>query len=123
MFAVADWMRMKESESKRKKEYKKSTEPISFIDTIREINENEKKKAEIAEWKAREIVVGVDIPSYGTKNDYKDYPYVIPVIEMLETWKNKNYGKLSNYLKLLFDSKKPPVLEPGSAESFLKIKY
>lgn len=122
MFAVADWMRMKESESKRKEEYKKSTEPISFIDTIREINENKKKKAEIAEWKARKIVVGVDIPSYGTKNDYKDYPYVIPVIEMLEAWKNKNYGQLSNYLKLMFDSKKSPGARAGECRKLFKNK-
>ena len=55
MFAVADWMRMKESESKRKEEYKKSTEPISFIDTIREINENKKRKQKYPNGKLKKL--------------------------------------------------------------------
>ena len=122
MFAVADWMRMKENESKRKEEYKKSIEPISIIDTLKEMNENKKKKEEISKWKRRKVVIGVDIPNCGTKDDYKDYPYIIPIVEMLGTWKSKNYGQLSNYLKLMFDSKKSSGARAGECRKLFENK-
>lgn len=41
---------------------------------------------------------------------------------MLEAWKNKNYGQLSNYLKLMFDSKKSPGARAGECRKLFKNK-
>lgn len=48
------------------------------------------------------VVIGKDIPANGEIEDYLEYPYVIPPIEMLHSWKRKNYGNLSMYLQRMF---------------------
>ncbi len=104
MFAVADWMKMKNSEESRKAEYEKSINPPSIRESLQRLKENEQIRDEISSWKKRTVVVGNDIPSCGTVEDYKDYPYICEVIEMLLAWKSKNYGKLSTHLQEMFSS-------------------
>ena len=102
MFAVADWMQMKNSEETRKERYEKSVNPPPIKDSLARMQENKQIKTEIAAWKRRTVTIGTDIPASGTLEEYADYPYVLPLIEMLYAWNNKNYGKLSNYLRKLF---------------------
>lgn len=102
MFAVSDWMKMKNSEEKRKVKFQKESNPPPIRESIKKLQENREIRQEISEWKKRTVVVGTDIPASGTIEDYSMYPYVIPAIEMLNAWKSKNYGKLSIYLQRMF---------------------
>lgn len=102
MFAVADWMKMKNSEEKRKTDYKKSVNPPSLKETLAHLVENRQIQKEISEWERKNIVIGKDIPVNGAPENYSKYPYIVEVVEMLYSWKEKNYGKLSMYLKKIF---------------------
>ena len=102
MFAVADWMKMKNSEETRKEKYEKSVNPPPIRESLACLKENKQIRDEISSWKKRTVIVGKDIPPSGTAGDYTEYPYIAEVIEMLSAWKNKNYGKLSIHLQKLF---------------------
>lgn len=104
MFAVADWMKMKNSEEVRKAKYIKSVNPPPIRESLAHLRENKIIREEIAAWKKRVIVVGEDIPMNGTLEDYIEYPYIFTVVQMLFSWKSQNYGKLSNYLQKMFSS-------------------
>lgn len=104
MFAVADWMKMKNSEEKRKAKYEKSVNPPPIRESLARLKENEQIHNEISSWKKRTVIIGKDIPPFGIVEDYIEYPYVVEVIEMLFAWKNKNYGKLSIHLQKVFPS-------------------
>ena len=99
LFAVAEWMAMKNNEDKRKEKYQKEHEEISLTQTIKRYNQVQKDKQEIQEWKKKYVVVGKDIPECGTVEDYENYQYIVPVIHFLQYWKNKNYGILGMVLK------------------------
>lgn len=104
MFAVADWMKMKNSEEKRKADYEKSVNPPPLKETFSHLIENRQIQKEISEWEKKNIVIGKDIPVNGAPENYGKYPYIVEVVEMLYSWKEKNYGKLSMHLKKLFPS-------------------
>ena len=104
MFAVADWMKMKNSEDIRKAEYEKSVNPPPIRETLARIKENKQIREEISSWKKHTVIVGEDIPANGIPKDYIEYPYILEVVEMLCAWKNKNYGKLSTHLQKMFSA-------------------
>ncbi|MCE5337844.1 MAG: hypothetical protein LLF90_04050 [Methanomicrobiaceae archaeon] len=104
MFAIADWMKMKDSEEERKTKFERAINPPPIIDSLARLQENKQAQREIAEWKRRDIIVDRDIPTTGTVKDYDGYSYVVAVVEMLDAWKEKNYGKLSNSLRRMFPS-------------------
>ena len=56
----------------------------------------------IESWKRKDIKVGETIPKMGVIEDYKEYPYIQYLFEILNYWKNKNYGNLSLGLSNLF---------------------
>ena len=102
MFAVADWMKMKSSESNRKAKYEKSITDVPIKEILAKWEENKQIQKEIASWEKKVVTVGKDIPVNGTQESYEEYPYIVAVVEMLSAWKNKNYGKLSSYLQKMF---------------------
>lgn len=102
MFAVADWMKMKNSEEKRKYEYEKSVNPPPLKESFVRIKENRQIQKEISEWKGEAVVIGKDIPVNGMPEDYNKYPYIVEVVEMLLAWKERNYGKLSMHMRKMF---------------------
>ena len=102
IFAVADWMRMKNSEGQRKKEYHKSINPLSTGEALKQIKYNKEIQDEIEAWKRRSVCVGKDIPICGNVEEYMEYPYIVVIINMLNAWKAENYGELSKHLKLMF---------------------
>ena len=102
MFAVADWMKMKNSEETRKAKYEKSISPSPIRESLARIKENKQIQEEISSWKKRTVIVGKDIPSKGFPKDYIEYPYILETVEMLYAWKSKNYGKLSIHLQKMF---------------------
>ena len=104
MFAIADWMKMKNSEQTRKEKYEKSLNPPPIRESLLRLAENKKIREEISSWKKRSVTLGEDIPASGKAEDYTEYPYIVKVVEMLDAWKSRNYGKLSIYLQKMFPS-------------------
>ena len=104
MFAIADWMKMKNSEHTRKEKYEKSLNPPPIRESLLRLAENKKIREEISSWKKRSVTVGEDIPASGKVEDYAEYPYIVKIVEMLDAWKSRNYGKLSIYLQRMFSS-------------------
>lgn len=122
MFAVSDWMKMKNSEEKRKAKFQRESNPPPIRESIKKLHENRQIRQEISEWKKRTVIVGTDIPASGTIEDYSLYPYVIPVIEMLNAWKSKNYGKLSIYLQRMFPGNISEKKRAGECRKFFENK-
>lgn len=104
MFAIADWMKMKNSEQTRKEKYEKSLNPPPIRESLSRLAENKKIREEISSWRKRSVTVGEDIPASGKAEDYAEYPYIVKIVEMLDAWKSRNYGKLSIYLQRMFPS-------------------
>lgn len=90
MFALADWMNMKESEEKRKQKYEEEINPPSIGASIKRIQQNKKDRNEIDKWRRREVIIGTDIPKSPALEDCKEYPYLVPLIEMFSYWKSRN---------------------------------
>lgn len=104
MFAIADWMKMKNSEQTRKEKYEKSLNPPPIRESLSRLAENKKIREEISSWRKRSVIVGEAIPASGKVEDYTEYPYIVKIVEMLDAWKSRNYGKLSIYLQRMFPS-------------------
>lgn len=98
LFAIAEWMAMKNSENTRKEKYQKEHDKVSFRQICESYNQINKDKQNIREWKKRAIVIGKDIPECGDIESYKDFPYIIPVIQFIQYWKSNNYGMLARVL-------------------------
>lgn len=122
MFAVADWMKMKNSEDRRKAEYQESINPPSLRESLTRLKENRRAKEEIAAWQRRTVVVGIDIPITGTIEDYIEYPYIVAVVEMLTAWKDSNYGKLSDCLQKMFASSLSEGRRAGECRKMFQTK-
>lgn len=122
LFAVAEWMAMKNNEDKRKEKYQKEHEEISLTQTIKRYNQVQKDKQEIQEWKKKYVVVGKDIPECGTVEDYENYQYIVPVIHFLQYWKNKNYGILGMVLKNMFSYETSEKKRAGEARKLFENK-
>nr|WP_325186329.1 hypothetical protein [uncultured Oscillibacter sp.] len=122
MFAVADWMKMKSSESDRKAKYEKSITHVPIKEILAKSEENKQIQKEIASWEKKVVTVGKDIPANGTQENYEEYPYVVAVIEMLSAWKNKNYGKLSSYLQKMFPGDISDGKRAGECRKFFENK-
>lgn len=122
MFAVADWMKMKDSEDRRKAEYQGSINPPSLRESLTRSKENKQTKEEIAAWQRRTVVVGIDIPATGTIEDYIEYPYIVAVVKMLMAWKDSNYGKLSDCLQKMFTSSFSEGRRAGECRKMFKNK-
>ena len=122
MFALADWMNMKESEEKRKQKYEEEINPPSIGASIKRIQQNKKDRNEIDKWRRREVIIGTDIPKSPALEDCKEYPYLVPLIEMFSYWKSRNYGKLSKSLKYMFSYEPSDRKRAGECRGFFDKK-
>lgn len=122
MFALADWMSMKDSEESRKAKFEKENNPPPISESLKKLKENSLDREEISQWKSRTVVVGVDIPSRPTIKDCEKYEYIIPVIKTFDAWKSKNYGALSSYLKNLFNYEKSEKKRAGECRQMFSPK-
>jgi hypothetical protein len=102
MFALADWMNLKDNEEKRKAKFEKASNPPPLHESLKKLRENALKKDEMSKWQRREVIVGIDIPFVPTIEDCAKYQYVVPLIKAFNAWKAKNYGALSVYFNRLF---------------------
>lgn len=122
MFAVSDWMRMKNNEERRKEKFEKDSNPPPILDSLKRYQQIQKDKKEIGEWKRRDVQIGVDIPETGDASVYSEYPYIMAVVEMLETWKSKNYGSLGEQLSLMFPEHSTAGKRAGACRSLFANK-
>ncbi|MBM7315505.1 hypothetical protein JN540_08730 [Streptococcus suis] len=99
LFAVADWMQLKNTEVERKNSFVQSQTNESILDQISRCREQKKFDDEIANWKKRDVIVGTDIPKSGVRDDFFEFPYLCPILDMFDYWKDENYGKLSKSLE------------------------
>ena len=108
LFALADWMKMKDSEEARKEKFEKESNPPPISESLKKIKESSVIREEIGQWKKRNVIIGTDISSVPTIDDCAEYPYILPMVKAFEAWNSKNYGMLSLYLRKLFyeESKK-----------------
>ncbi len=122
MFALADWMNMRDSEEKRKAKFEKESNPPPISESLKKLKENSLQREEINKWQLREVIVGKDIPLVPTIEDCTDYQYVIPVIEAFNAWKTKNYGALSIYLNKLFSNEQSEKKRAGECRQMFSSK-
>lgn len=102
MFALADWMNLKDSEEQRKAKYDKASNPVSIAESIKKINQNAIDRREIDAWKKRDVIVNINIHSSPSIEECEEYSYLIPLVQGFNAWKNKNYGELSLNFKNIF---------------------
>ena len=102
IFALSDWMNMKESEESRKAKFEKETNPPPLSESLKKLRQNKIDREEIQKWQKRIITIGKDIPAAPTIEDCAMYPYVIPLLNAFSSWSKKNYGELSVCLKNMF---------------------
>lgn len=99
LFAVADWMQLKNTEVERKNNFVQSQTNESNLELISRCREQKKFDDEIANWKRQDIILGTDIPISGVRDDFFEYPYLYPILDMFDYWRDENYGKLSKSLE------------------------
>ncbi len=122
MFALADWMNMRDSEENRKAKFERESNPPPISESLKKLKENALERDEISKWQPREVIVGKDIPIAPIIEDCTDYQYMIPVIEMFNAWKAKNYGNLSIYLTRLFSYEKSETKRAGKCRELFSSK-
>ena len=122
MFVVADWMKMKNSEEQRKEEYHKSINPPPIWELIKHMKYNKEVQDEIEAWEKRIVCVGKDIPIYGNVEEYIEYPYIVVIINMINAWRDGNYGELSKYLKRMFSVSLSEGRRAGECRDFFENK-
>lgn len=112
LFAIYDFIIAKNSEDVRKNHFEEETRVLSLTEMREQKEKRLEEDKEMKKWKKKDLIVGKDIPLNGKVDDYKGYPYIIPVITMMESWKNRNYGELSRLLKKRYWFEKNQNLHP-----------
>ena len=102
MFALADWISMKDSEKIRKEKFEKESNPPPISESLKKMRQNDIDREHIQKWQRREVKVGNDISSAPTIEECKDFPYLIPLIKAFNAWNSSNYGELSTWFKSIF---------------------
>lgn len=109
LFALADWARAAKS---KKGQDIKEFRPPTFKESIQSLTESietmqniEKQKQLLNEWKPRALEIGVDIPAKGNSSEYSDNSPEKTLIEFFDFLQNKNYGKVALLTTKLVRSK------------------
>ena len=102
MFALADWMNMKDSENTRKQKFEKECNPPPISESLKKIKQNAIDRQEIQKWVKRDIKIGETISATPTIEECKDFPYLLPLISAFNAWSTRNYGSLSVWFKNVF---------------------
>lgn len=117
MFAIADWIQMKNSETSRKEKYEKEINPPPIRESLKRISDNKAIQAEISDWKRREVLIGEHVPKNGNAEEYAGYGYLQKLAELFTYWKNRNYGYLSKCFDDLFFLEKEVKKRAGECRS------
>ena len=65
-------------------------------------------------------MVFIMISSVPSVDECEGYPYIIPLLEMFEAWRDKNYGKLSESLKNLYNYEQSERKRAGECRKMFK---
>lgn len=122
LFALADWMRMKDSEENRKSKFEKESNPPPISESLKKLKENALIREEMGQWRKRTVIVGKDIPAVPTIADCAEYQYVIPLIKAFSAWSSKNYGELSLHFKNLFSYEQSDKKRAGECRKMFSTK-
>lgn len=122
MFALADWMNMKDSEDSRKAKYEKETNPPPISESLKKMHQNAIAPEEIYKWKKRDITIGTDLSAVPSIDDGANYPYVIPLLNAFSAWERNNYGKLSMYFKNIFSYESSAKKRAGECRKMFQSK-
>ena len=112
LLAISEWIGSKKNEESRIEQHNKDINPPPITESIKRLKEIREDRVIIKKWKPAKIVIGKDIPISGKKEEYNRYEFIYVIIEMLEFWKEKNYGALSKKLEILFNNEKNINLRP-----------
>lgn len=123
MFALTDWMSMKDSEDARKQKFEKECNPPSISESLEKIKQNAIDRDRIQKWVKRDVIIGETISSTPTVEECKDFPYIIPIINAFKFWHAQNYGELSVCLKNLFSSGNSPGRRAGECRELFENKH
>ncbi|MEA4890498.1 MAG: hypothetical protein VB070_13665 [Clostridiaceae bacterium] len=102
MFALADWMSLKNNEEQRKAKYEKESTPPPIAESIKKMKQNDIDRKEIEKWQRRNVIVGDNIDPMPCIEECSEYPYLIPLIQGFSAWNKKNYGELSSKFQKIF---------------------
>lgn len=112
VFTVFDWICRKNDEEVRKEKLHEEMNPPSLYESINKIQEIKKNDEIIKAWSRENFIVGTHFPESGSVEDYKDIPFLIPVIEFFELWKAKNFGKLAVHIDKVYMYEKNIKIRP-----------
>lgn len=87
----------------------KWTKDFNIAENIDEISET-----------LNEHMVFIMISSVPSVDECEGYPYIIPLLEMFEAWRDKNYGKLSESLKNLYNYEQSERKRAGECRKMFK---
>lgn len=122
LLAVSDWIQLKSSEDYRKEKFAKELNQTTQTESLTKFQQAICDKEKIAKWKPRCIQIGVDISPNPTVYECQEFPYIIPLIEIFESWKSNNYGKLSTLLKKKFINEKNDNRRAGECKKTFRGK-
>ncbi len=95
LFAAGDWARRVQSGRKNAPPEQPSVSIWREYVNLVELKEQRKR---IARWKRRDLVQETDFPARGGPKDYEQGSPERALVEFLEFWKRRNYGRMSPFL-------------------------
>ncbi|MCB0732285.1 MAG: hypothetical protein KDC88_14775 [Ignavibacteriae bacterium] len=110
LFAIADWIRAKSSESERHDKFLMEKNPPRISDLIKEHIELENKKKFLSDWNPR-VLSDNYIKSLNSNCSINSNFPEFALIEFLKLWKNKNFGNMAKiYSHYWREDEKLPIL-------------
>ena len=123
IFAVNDWLTAKKTEEVRKKKFTESTQMPSMSELVSKMKENEHQKQLIADWTPRSIVIGQDIPSRGTPDEFQDGTPEKTVALFMDYWRRNNFGLMAECLDSRFFYDKSGKKRAGLCREMFSNKF
>lgn len=99
LFATRDWA------IKAERNQLEAPPPIpekTWKELLQDLRNLDQDKKAIAEWKSREIKVGITIPECGEIGDYGENTPEQKLVEFLQYWKTNNYGYMAKCISKQF---------------------
>jgi hypothetical protein len=124
LFVVRDWVKAKKSENVRKTKFEEEKKIFSLNEVINTLDETEKIKKALDEWKKRDIS-NEYLKNINEIQQCDDFSPENIVIKFTEFWKQKNYGYMTNlYCSYIFGDFKPKIPEiRNQFENLLLLDY
>jgi hypothetical protein len=102
LFAVNDWARSiadgKKTAPPEKPKPTLKEQVNSIIESAQKIKESKAVSERISKWKARGLVVGIDIIEKGASTDYEDFTPEQEAFRFAEYWSKKKYGLIAKQI-------------------------